>query len=196
MTPERKNKLTAVLEKRQPDLAVVMENVFDPHNIAAVMRSCDAVGVQDIYIIHTRIPTQKKWGARTSSSAKKWLSIHTFEDVGACFRILRARYDAIYTTCLEGPSEILQQMDFTRSVALIFGNEKTGVSAEACRLADANFIIPQVGMIRSLNISVACAVTLYEAYRQKSLAGHYDHPKLQPAAMQTIKKQWKIYEED
>ncbi len=196
MTPERKNKLNAVLNKRQPDLAVVMENVFDPHNVAAVMRSCDAVGIQDIYIITTKMPTQKKWGARTSSSANKWLTIHTFEEVEECFKTLRKKYDKIYTTRLDDTSVELHQMDFTKSVALVFGNERTGVSEEACRLADANFIIPQVGMISSLNISVACAVTLYEAFRQKTAAGHYNQPRLGQAILKAIRRQWKMYEGD
>ena len=75
MTPERRNRLTNVLEKRQPDLTVVLENVFDPHNISAVMRSCDAVGIQEIYVLNTKIPRHKKWGARSSSSAAKWLTV-------------------------------------------------------------------------------------------------------------------------
>ena len=81
MTPERLQRLTAVLEKRQPDLTVVLENVQDPHNISAVMRTCDAVGVQEIYILNTDIPKHKKWGAKSSSSAAKWLTIHQFNDI-------------------------------------------------------------------------------------------------------------------
>ena len=71
MTPERLDKLTSVLNKRQGNLTIVLENVFDPHNIAAVMRTCDSVGIQDIYILNTRIPPHKKWGAKSSSSAYK-----------------------------------------------------------------------------------------------------------------------------
>src|SRR6187399_2384653 len=80
MTPERREKLLSVLKKRQDNLAVVLENVQDPHNISAVMRTCDAVGVQDIYILNTKIPRHKKWGAKSSSSAAKWLTIHQFEN--------------------------------------------------------------------------------------------------------------------
>ena len=72
MTPERKQKLISVLNKRQNDITIVLENVFDPHNISAVMRTCDAVGVQDIYVLNTKIPRHKKWGAKSSSSAAKW----------------------------------------------------------------------------------------------------------------------------
>ena len=92
MTPERKERLTSVLNKRQPDLTVVLENVFDPHNISAVMRTCDAVGIQEIYILNNRIPRHKKWGARSSSSAAKWLTVHQFTDAGECFAELRKKY--------------------------------------------------------------------------------------------------------
>lgn len=194
MTPERKEKLSRVLEKRQPDLTVVMENIHDPHNIAAVMRSCDAVGIQEIYILNTILPTRKNWGIRTSSSANKWLSIHTFEDTKKCFDKIREKYQKIYTTKLSENASILYDMDFTASVALVFGNEKRGVSENACQYADGNFIIPQVGMISSLNISVACAVSLYEAYRQKEQAGHYKKPKLQGEALEKIQQDWKIFD--
>src|SRR6187551_3210199 len=100
MTPEREDRLTSVIHKRQPDLAVVLENVFDPHNISAVMRTCDAVGVQDIFILNNRIPPHKKWGEKSSSSAAKWLTIHEFTDATACFTELRKHYKKIYTTHL------------------------------------------------------------------------------------------------
>src|SRR5437764_11603419 len=98
MTPERYQRLTSVLNKRQPDLTVVLENVFDPHNISAVMRTCDAVGVQDIYILNNRIPPHKKWGRKSSSTASDWLTIHQFEDPGECFNEVRKRFRKIYTT--------------------------------------------------------------------------------------------------
>ena len=109
--------------KRQPDLTVVLENVFDPHNISAVMRSCDAVGVQEIFILNTKIPRHKKWGAKSSSSAAKWLTVHQFDNASDCFSALRARYSSILTTHLSSDAIGLHQIDFTRSVALVFGNQ-------------------------------------------------------------------------
>ncbi|HEX4851220.1 MAG TPA: TrmH family RNA methyltransferase, partial [Puia sp.] len=84
MTPEREQRILQVLNKRQQDITVVLENVFDPHNISAVMRSCDAVGIQEIYVLNTKIPRHKKWGARSSSSASKWLTIHQFNNAEEC----------------------------------------------------------------------------------------------------------------
>jgi len=196
MTPERKEKLLNVLSKRQNDITVVLENVFDPHNISAVMRTCDAVGVQDIYILNTRIPRHKKWGTRSSSSAAKWLTVHQFEQADECFKSLRQRYSTILTTHLGTDAVGLYELDLTKSVALVFGNEHSGVSEEIRALADGNFIIPQVGIIRSLNISVACAVTLYEAYRQKNKAGHYNQAGMDSVIKQGLLKEWSIYEEN
>lgn len=192
MTPERREKLLSVLRKRQNDLAVVLENVQDPHNISAVMRTCDAVGVQDIYVLNTRIPRHKKFGPRSSSSAAKWLTVHQFTDVAECFGTLRKKYSRILATHLSPGSVNMYEVDFTQSVALIFGNEHSGVSEDIRQLADGNFNIPQAGIIRSLNISVACAVTLYEAYRQKAAAGHYDQQKLSSDLQERLMEEWGV----
>jgi len=154
------------------------------------MRTCDAVGIQDIFILNTKIPRHKKWGAKSSSSAAKWLSIHQFTNAEECFAELRKRYTKIYTTHLASNSVGLYQLNLTESVALVFGNEHSGVSEQIIALADGNFIIPQVGIIRSLNISVACAVTLYEAFRQKSAAGHYDISRLPDQQHASLRSQW------
>jgi tRNA (guanosine-2'-O-)-methyltransferase len=190
MTPDRQHRIESVLSKRQNNITVVLENVFDPHNISAVMRSCDAVGIQEIYVLNTKIPLHKKWGARSSSSAAKWLTVHQFDDVKACFQQLRERYDRILTTHLASDSVSLYEIDFTGKIALVFGNEHSGVSDEIRELADGNFIIPQVGMIRSLNISVACAVSVYEAFRQKTLAGHYEKQQLSGREFHLLSNQW------
>ena len=194
MTPERKNKLLKVLSKRQPNLTVVMENVQDPHNISAVMRTCDAVGIQHMYILNTKIPQHKKWGAKSSSSAAKWLTIHQFDNVNECIAALRSNYEKIYTTHLATNAVSLYDLDFTGSIALVFGNEHEGVSDELRTLADGNFIIPQMGIIQSLNISVACAVSIYEAFRQKNLAKHYDAPALSIEATNELMMQWSTQE--
>lgn len=195
MTPERFERLTAVLNKRQPDLTVVLENVFDPHNISAVMRTCDAVGVQDIFILNSKIPRHKKWGEKSSSSAAKWLSIHQYTDAEECFTALRKRYKKIYTTHLSSDAAGLYELNLTEPVALVFGNEHSGVSEEIIGLADGNFIIPQVGIIKSLNISVACAVTLYEACRQKTIAGHYNSSKLGSEELNALRTEWGFRDE-
>jgi tRNA (guanosine-2'-O-)-methyltransferase len=192
MTPEREKRLKDVLDKRQQDLTVVLENVFDPHNISAVMRTCDAVGIQEIYVLNSKIGRHKKWGARSSSSAAKWLTVHQFTDAVICFEELRKKFPLILTTHLSSSAVSLYDIDFSHPVALVFGNEHDGVSEEIRALADGNFVIPQVGMIRSLNISVACAVSLYEAFRQKQSALHYEQVKLSKDVYADLWNTWKL----
>lgn len=192
MTPERHNRLTAVLSHRQPDLTVVLENVFDPHNISAVMRTCDAVGIQDVYILNNRIPPHKKWGYRSSSTAAEWLTIHQFTDAEKCFEEIRKHYKKIYTTHLNANAVNVFDLNLTEPVALVFGNETFGVSEDIRQYSDGDFIIPQVGIIKSLNISVACAVTLYEAYRQKQAKGHYLQPRIPETELLGLQKNWGV----
>ncbi|MEO5647857.1 MAG: TrmH family RNA methyltransferase, partial [Chitinophagaceae bacterium] len=123
-------------------------------------------------------------------------SIHQFTDVDRCFTDLRKRFDKIYATHLAADSVELHSLNLTESLALVFGNERTGVSEEVIHLCDGNFIIPQVGIIKSLNISVACAVSLYEAYRQKKLAGHYEFPKMDGDERTRLREEWGFSEEE
>ncbi|PZP46665.1 MAG: RNA methyltransferase [Pseudopedobacter saltans] len=193
MTPERKRRMESAIAHRQTDLAVVMENIGDVHNIAAVMRTCDAVGVQDIYVVNTdqyiSNVQQKAFGS--SRSANRWVTVHQFDNLNDCIQELRGKYQKLYCTHLSSDTKQLYDLDFTKeSIALVFGNEQKGVSAEMLQHCDGNFVIPQVGMIKSLNISVACAVTLYEAFRQKNKAGHYEAQKMSEAAADMLWEKW------
>jgi tRNA (guanosine-2'-O-)-methyltransferase len=171
-------------------LVVVLENVFDPHNISAVMRTCDAVGVQDVYVLNTRIPPHRKWGAKSSSSAANWLTVRQYEDAEECLGAVRKQVDCVFATHLSSGAISLYEMKLTGRIALVFGNEHSGVSEEIRALSDGNFVIPQVGIIRSLNISVACAVTLYEAFRQKNGAGQYDLQGLSSDRYEQLLSAW------
>ncbi|WP_341837634.1 RNA methyltransferase [Chitinophaga pollutisoli] len=192
MTPERKERLLSVINKRQANLTVVLENVEDPHNVSAVLRTCDAVGIQDVYLLTTKLPRHKKWGVKSSSSAIQWLSVHEFDDTTGLVETLRSRYDKIYTTHLADGAKSLYDIDFTGSVALVFGNEQTGVSEDIRKAADGNFVIPMMGIIKSLNISVAAAVSIYEAMRQKDAAGQYNTPSLPEARRLELLTHWKF----
>lgn len=178
MRPERADKIKKVLEKRQNNLTVVLENVFDPHNASAILRSCDAVGVYEVFIINTEKPHRNYIGKRSSASAYKWVKIHHFDDLKTCMDIVQSRYKNILSTHLGKEALSLYEIDLTQPTALLFGNEVKGLSEEICEFATANYLIPQLGMIQSLNISVACAISLYEAYRQKEIAGHYKESTL------------------
>ena len=176
MTPKRLEKFERVVANRQLDLTIILENVHDPHNIGAVLRSCDSVGIREIFILYTEEQLGVRHielGKNSSSGARKWLDVHYYTDIEACFKHVRASYKHIFSTHLSSDAKSLHELDLSGSVALLFGNEKDGLSKEALSYSDGNFIIPQVGMVESLNISVACAVTIYEAFRQRLNAQKY-----------------------
>ncbi len=166
----RSAKIKDVLSQRQPDLSVVMENIHDPHNVSAVLRSCDAVGVMRVELLYN-VEKFPRLGRKSSSSANKWLEVRKHKTVDACFDTLRAEGLSICATHLGREASSLYATDLTGAIALVFGNEHRGVSEEASEKADRNIYIPMVGMIQSLNVSVACAVTLYEAFRQRLQSG-------------------------
>jgi len=193
MTPERKKKFEEVAARRQPGLTVILENVTDQHNIGAVLRTCDSVGISHIYILNTEPHLATDTiiiGKKTSSGARKWVDVLYFTDAGRCFEHVRQYCRFVYSTNLGEDSTELFDLDLTQPVALLFGNEHSGLSKETLAHSDGNFIIPQVGMVRSLNISVACAVSLYEAYRQRRLKGFYDQLQLTETAHNTLLKQY------
>lgn len=173
ITPGRAARLEAALRLRQPSLTVVFENVHDAHNVAAVLRSCDAVGVTDVHAIYHSGQKEPKLSTKSSGSARKWVDLHLYTDVVSCFSGLRQKGMQILTTHMSSDALSIHDVDFTKPTAIVFGNEHAGVTEQTLALADANILVPQVGVVQSLNISVACAVTLYEAYRQRLLAGMY-----------------------
>jgi tRNA (guanosine-2'-O-)-methyltransferase len=118
--------------------------------------------------------------------------VHQYTDIKACFEHVKKQYHHIYSTYLDDDSKDLYDLDLTEPTALVFGNERKGISAETLSYCDANFLIPQVGMIQSLNISVACAVSLYEAFRQKNAQKHYAKKKINVAQENKLLKHWDI----
>ena len=197
MTPEREAKIKRVLNHRQSGLVVVMENVHDPHNISAVMRTCDAVGVQDVFILNTVIARHAKFGKKSSASAMGWLTIHQYNNTQACMEAVKKRCDKVYATHLGVKSQSLYDLNLAERIALVFGNEHAGVTEECLSYCDGNFIIPQVGMVQSLNISVACAITLYETFRQRQIAGFYNGAHTLPAEdYNTLSTKWGLYEQE
>ena len=174
MTEQRYNKLKNVVFQRQKYLTIVLENVHDPHNVSAVLRSCDAVGIDKVYLIYN---TNKfpKIGRVSSASAKKWIELTKFSNVDDCFTELRKEKYKIYSTHMSdtGKNKSLYEFDLTKKVAIVFGNEHLGVTEDVKIKSDSNLIIPMYGMIQSLNISVSVAVCLYEALRQRDTKGMY-----------------------
>ena len=188
-TEERLQKITSVVKSRQHSLRVVLENIHDPHNVSAIFRSCDAVGVPKVSLIYN---TEKfpKISKTSSSSANKWIEKEKFEDVEKCYSSLRKEGFKIYASMLADEAVDLFDINLTEKTALVMGNEHRGVSEDAAKLADKIFYIPMSGMIQSLNVSVATAVTLYEAYRQRKSKGMYSKSELSEKEIENMIDEW------
>jgi tRNA (guanosine-2'-O-)-methyltransferase len=172
----------------------VLENIFDPLNVSAVMRSCDAVGIREIFVVYTQPYLQRRGlrlGKKTSAGTFKWMDVYVFDSLEECLSRVKSRYGRVLATQLSEESPSLYSLELHHPTALLFGNEDEGVSPEALRQSDGYFAIPQAGFAESLNISVSCAVSLYEAYRQRAARGAYtDHPKLTEAQQQSLYDRW------
>jgi tRNA (guanosine-2'-O-)-methyltransferase len=192
-TERRLNRLMQVLRHRQPDMTVVMENIHDPHNVSAVLRSCDAAGVMELQLIYTDTDFPDI-GKKSSASAKKWVELRRFKNVKDCYKKLHEEGFTIYATHLEEKAKSLFEIDLTKKVAIVVGNEHKGVSPEAARSADGILQIPMFGMIQSLNVSVATAVILFEAVRQRIALGQYDDSKYSITELADLLKIWALKE--
>jgi len=189
----RSEKVEKVLKKKQPDLTLVFENVNNPHNIYAITRTCDSVGVLEIHAVYEnnkKMPNPQKSGKRSSSSGNKWIKINNHTNIIECIDSLRNDGYKICCTDLRETSMSIYDFDFTQKVALIVGNERYGVSENVAKNSDYNLYIPMLGMIRSLNVSVATAVILYEAFRQRNEKGMYDKCRLCEEIYQKLYKEW------
>ena len=189
-TDRRAQRVAEVLAHRQPTLTIVLEDVHDPHNVAAVLRTCDAVGVLTVHLVYTLEASPRRLARTTSASASKWIDVVRHASIEGCYARLRSEGKRIYATALSDDSVALHALALAEPAAIVFGNEERGASQVAIEGADATVSIPMMGMIESLNISVACAVTLYEAMRQRLDAGLYDAPQVPSAERERLAVEW------
>ena len=173
-TDERVNKLKRVAAQRQAGLTVVIEDVFDPHNLGAIARSCDAFGIQEINIIFDTHPEfdPKDVGKNSSTATNKWLNYRIHHDSERALRTLKDEGWLIVAAALDPKAESIFQADLSHPrLALLLGNEKEGLSAKALEMADRLLTIPMQGIAQSMNVSVSAALFLYEATRQRRTRG-------------------------
>ena len=169
-------KIATVLRRRQPDLTVVMDNVHKPHNLAAIARSSDAVGVLAIHAVsadHNIRLTQK-----AASGCHKWIKIHRHRTIVEAYQVLHAQGFSIYAAHFDAQARDFREIDYTRPTAIVVGAELDGLSPAAVGGCDGTLIIPLAGFVQSLNVSVATALILFEAYRQRQAAGFYNQCRL------------------
>ncbi|MGC4001448.1 MAG: RNA methyltransferase [Anaeromyxobacter sp.] len=166
LVPERRARIDQVVAGRTRTLTVVMEAFCDPQNVNAVLRTCEAFGVQALHAIEGPMKPFDR-NKKISQNADKWLEVHRWESTRACLEHLKAEGFAIYVTHLGPGSRRLRELSFAGKVALVFGNEHSGVSDEAVALADASYAIPMRGFVQSLNVSVAAAISIATAVEQR-----------------------------
>jgi tRNA (guanosine-2'-O-)-methyltransferase len=188
MIPRRYEKLQQVLNQRQPDLTVLAEDIHKPHNIAAIIRTCDAVGILTVHAVnhHSDTPTF----SQVAKGSEKWVNLHFHTEIKTAIKHLQASNHQVYAAHLSDVAVDYRQVDYTQPTAILLGTEKWGVSPEAADLVDGHIIIPMQGMVQSLNVSVANAVILFEAQRQRLEAGLYNQVRLDPATYRRLIFEW------
>ena len=168
LLPRRYERLKSVLNKRMSNLTVLIENVEKPHNLSAIIRSCDAVGVLEAHAIFNK----EKYLTfnSTAQGSQKWVQINQYKDTTEAIKILKDKGFNLYGTNLNPKSIDYRECNFNGPTAFVLGAEKWGISEEASSLMDVHIHIPMRGMVESLNVSVAASTLLFEAIRQRQAA--------------------------
>lgn len=188
MTPERYRRICDTLDRRQPDLTVIMDGVHKPHNIAAIVRTCDAVGILDVHAILPK--NRARMAAGTAMGSQRWVKVHKHEDSTPVIRDLQAQGVQVLAAHLSDSAIPYREVDYSKPTALLLGTEKFGVSDEAAAAVDQHVIIPMMGMVESFNVSVAAAIILAEACEQRRAKGFYDQPQVDPQRYHELLFRW------
>lgn len=188
MTPERYQRLRAVLDRRQPDLTLITDNVHKGRNLSAIVRTADAAGIAEMHAVLDDKDYKAFRG--TAMGSHSWVEVTRHRDISALITGLQAEGYQVLATHLDATSVDYREPDYTRPTALLLGAEKRGVSAEACALADAHITIPMMGMVQSYNVSVAAGIILSEAQYQRQRAGMYARPRLDDETYQRLLFEW------
>lgn len=188
MTPERFARLRRALIRRQPDLTVLMDRVNKSHNFSAILRNCDAAGVLSAHVVPPEHGLDLHHG--TSAGTRKWVEVHRHADVASAVAAVRSSGATVLAAHPSEASVDFRDVDYTRPTAVMMGAELHGVSAEGLELADRHVVIPMAGMVHSLNVSVATALILFEAMRQRTAAGLYDESRLPPEEFERRLFEW------
>ena len=189
LTEDRKTKLRNVLARRQPDLTLVLNNIHDPHNVSAILRSCDAFGVFGVHLYYTKEKFPSLANS-SSGSAKKWIDLTRHREAGTMIQGLRDRNMQIVGTGFSSTARPIMDIDFTKPTAIILGNEHRGMDPDVKIHVPDEIYIPMFGMVQSLNVSVAAATILYEAMRQRLAAGMYEQSPLDEEEFENVYADW------
>jgi tRNA (guanosine-2'-O-)-methyltransferase len=188
-TERRTERIREVAAKRRRDLTLILANIHDPHNVSAILRSCDAFGVFGVHLYYTH-ESFPALGKKSSASAKKWVETWRERDAEKLMSGLASRGFKILSTGFDENARPLQEVDFTRPTAVVLGNEHRGVDPELADRVDGGVYIPMQGMVQSFNVSVAAAIILYEAWRQRWAAGMIDESGFAPEELESLVEEW------
>lgn len=167
-----------------------MEDVHKPHNLAAVLRTCDTVGILDVHAVWNLSAAIPENFPKTARGSQKWVCLHQHPAAAGAIADLRARGFQICAANLSDRAVDFRQVDYTQPTALLLGAERWGIRPDTAARADTEILVPMLGMTRSLNVSVAAAVILFEAQRQRLAAGFYDRQRLSPQRTQQLLFEW------
>jgi len=185
---ERLRRMQTVLDRRQPDMTVIMAGVHKEHNLSAVLRTADAVGVLEVHAMGAHsVPALKR--TAHAGVGKRVQLRHEPRIADGCEKLRQAGF-RILATALTPQALDFRELDYTGPFALMLGAELEGVPEEGLAQADAIITIPMMGLSDSLNVSVAAAVILYEAQRQRLQAGLYATRRLQPEVCAQLLFEW------
>jgi tRNA (guanosine-2'-O-)-methyltransferase len=176
MTPERFQKLRKTLDLRQPDLTLLTDQIHKPRNIAALVRTSDAVGIHKLNMVWQKAQHRPYRG--TAMGSDRWVDIVRHESMTVAIDSLHAQGYTIFAAHLSCAAIDYRSVDYTQPCAILMGNEKKGVSELAAEKADKHIVIPMMGMVESFNVSVAAAIILAEVQRQRMCAGNYSRIRL------------------
>lgn len=189
ITAKRLETIKRVVSNRQFDLTLILENIHDPHNVGAIFRSADAVGINEVQLLYTR-EQFPQLHPKVTTGGGKWVKQCRYRDPEKLAGELRDKGFKIYTTHLSRDAVSIHDIDWNQPAAIALGNENRGLSSEMTKLADANILIPMFGMVESLNVSVATAVILFEACRQRLARGKYPNPDTGQDVLDKMTDEW------
>ena len=188
MDNPRNQRIVELLKRRQTDITVFMDEVHKPHNLAAIVRTSDAVGIGEVHAVYPEGMLKECHG--TAMGSNRWVETHTYDNLAQGIKPLKAKGMQVLAAHFSERAVDFRSIDYTKPTVLLVGSEKFGVSDQAAELADQHVLVPMLGMVQSLNVSVASAIILYEAQRQREAAGMYDQQHVDDETFERLRFEW------
>lgn len=185
---ERNQKIVELLKRRQTNITVFMDEVHKPHNLAAIVRTCDAIGIGNVHAVYPEGMLRECHG--TAMGSNRWVETHTHKNLQEGLVPLQQSGMQVLAAHFSDRAVDFRSIDYTKPTVLLVGSEKFGVSEQAAEIADEHVLIPMLGMVQSLNVSVASAIILYEAQRQRQDAGMYAQQHIDNATFERLRFEW------